>query len=40
MELNSGSVLDYGSEFRDPKILDKLLAHHPKWEKLQDILQV
>lgn len=32
------SQVSYGSEFRDPSILEELLQHHPHWEKLKNIL--
>jgi hypothetical protein len=32
------SQVSYGSEFRNPTILEELLEHHPNWNKLKTIL--
>jgi len=32
------SQLSYGSEFRDPSLLEDLLHHHPLWYRLKEIL--
>jgi hypothetical protein len=34
-----GSQVFYGSEFKDPSMLQELLEHHPHWGSLQKILQ-
>jgi hypothetical protein len=35
---DTGSPLQYGSEFRPTSILAPLLAHHPNWHKIDQIL--
>lgn len=38
LEAQHGTPLAYGSEFRSPEVLQKLLHLHPSWPRLQKIL--
>lgn len=38
IEAQKDSPVGYGSEFRHPDVLDKLLFRHPRWEQLRRIL--
>jgi hypothetical protein len=33
------SIISYGSEFRQPALLAKLLMHHPRWYQMRNILE-
>jgi hypothetical protein len=33
-----GSQVSYGSEFRNPMVLEELLHHHPHWSHLRNVL--
>jgi hypothetical protein len=39
LDANSSSPLGYGSEFKDPKVLEPLLKFHPFWPRLKSILE-
>ena len=38
IEKFKGSHLDYGSEFRDPEALEKVLGKHPNWPRVKHYL--
>jgi hypothetical protein len=35
---NTHTILSYGSEFRPVQVLEKLLMHHPRWNKFSSII--
>ena len=39
LNFSTNSITSYGSEFKDPQLLELLIGNHPRWNKLKQILK-